>query len=462
MATPFMHAPDVTPSQVDSDPHPHSTGDPPAAPGKKPEKGHPLRKFIVIGTILVLIVLAWLRIAHTHQEASAKAAGPDRAQLTVPVVAGIAEQEDVPIYADGLGIVQSLAAVTVRPRVDGQIVKIAFEEGQDVQAGDLLVQIDPAPFQATLGQAQAKQRQDEVQLANARADLTRDTELAAKKVIAQQQFDKQKALTGQLEAAVANDKAAVDSAQVQLDYTQVKSPISGRVGIRNVDEGNIVHATDTTGIVVITQLKPIAILFTLPEQTLGAIHEGQTEQRSMKVLAIARDNKTLLDEGTLTVVDNQIDPSTGTIRLKAVFPNDRLQLWPGQFVNVRLLVSTKKDGVVVPASVIQRGPDGPFAYVIGEDLTVSMRTVKVAQMDEDTALIDAGLKAGEKVVVDGQYRLRPGAHVQISDAPGSKGDASPKAHASPAPHGKPAGVAPEEPAESAGGRSARTQPKANP
>jgi multidrug efflux system membrane fusion protein len=332
------------------------------------------------------------------------------------------DAKDVPIFLDGLGTMQALNTVTVRTRVDGEVQKIAFEEGKDVNKGDLLAQIDPAPFQATLNQAQAKLEQDKVTLANAERDVERNTELVAKKVIAAQQFDTQKALADALKRQVQNDQAALESAKVQLEYTHIISPLKGRTGIRLVDEGNIVKATDATGIVVITQLQPISLIFTLPEQNLPAIQKQQRATKDgLKVLAVARDNKTVLGQGRLTVIDNQIDVTTGTIRLKAEFPNEDFQLWPGQFVNVRLLLELRKGGLTVPAQTVQRGPDGAYVYVIRGDQTAELRPIKVAQIEAGTALIDSGLKLGEKVVVDGQYKLQAGGKVFEAGSGGPRG-----------------------------------------
>ena len=343
--------------------------------------------------------------------AAAAAAAAKGAAGPVPVVAGAVMQKDVPIYLDGLGTVQALNTVTVRVRVDGQLEKVAFEEGQDVHVGDLLAIIDQAPYKAALAQAEARQNQDQAQLSNAKLDLTRYTDLVAKKVISSQQYDTQKALVDQLDATVRNDGAAVESAKVNLNYTTVVSPLEGRTGIRLVDQGNIVHATDQTGLVVITQLHPISLIFTLPEQNLTQIHEHTMKGETLAVLAVDRDSQTTLDRGELSVIDNQIDTTTGTIRLKATFDNPKLQLWPGQFVNARLHITTRKDGLVVPAPVIQRGPNGAYVFVIKEDETVELRPVKVGQIDNGEALIDEGLAAGEQVVVDGQYKLQPGSQV---------------------------------------------------
>lgn len=333
----------------------------------------------------------------------------------VPVVAGTVAQRDVPIYLDGLGTVQAFNTVTVHVRVDGQLQKLAFREGQDVHVGDLLAQIDPAPFQAQLDQAAAKKGQDQAQLNLQRVELKREAALLAAKIDSQDAYDQVAAQVAALEAAVNADEAAIESARVQFAYTRVVSPIDGRVGIQLVDVGNIVHANDTTGLVVITQLRPIEVIFTLPEQTLREIQRAEAAT-TLPVLAVDRDNRTVLDEGKLAVIDNQIDTTTGTIKLKAIFPNPALRLWPGQFVNARLLVTTRPGGIVVPAPVIQRGPDGAYAFVITPDSTVEIRRVKVAQIQDGLALIDEGLRAGEQVVVDGQYKLQANSRVKISGA----------------------------------------------
>jgi len=340
--------------------------------------------------------------------------GTQAGNNAVPVVAGAVQKKDVPIYLDGIGTVQAYNMVTIKPRVDGQIQEIAFKEGQDVKQGDLLAVIDPRPYQAALDQAIGKKSQDVAQLANARTVFQRDSELLAKKVLDQQTYDTQKYQVDQFDAAIKTDDANIESAQVQLNYTHITAPIDGRVGVRLVDMGNIVHATDTTGIVVITQLKPISVIFTLPQQQLQQVND-EAGKGGLKVRAVDRDNSKPLGEGSLAVVDNQIDPQTGTFKLKATFPNDELKLWPGQFVNARLLVKVQKDGLVVPASVVQRGPQGTFAYVINQQKTAEMRPIKVGQVEGGSALIEDGLKEGEQVVVDGYYKLQPGAQVDITN-----------------------------------------------
>jgi membrane fusion protein, multidrug efflux system len=336
----------------------------------------------------------------------------------VPVVGGAVKKQDVPIYFNGIGTVQAYNTVTVRTRVDGQVKEIAFKEGQEVKTGDLLAVIDPAPYQAVYDQAVSKRAQDQAQLDNARVVFQRDSELLAKNVLDHQTYDTAKYQVDQFGALVKSDEANIESAKVNLDYTRITSPILGRVGIRLVDVGNIVHASDSNGIVTITQLRPISVLFTLPQQQVDQVNQAAA-QGQLKVLAVDRNDSKPLSEGVLAVVNNQIDTQTGTIQLKATFANEDQKLWPGQFVNSRLLVTTRKDGLVVPASVIQRGPNGSFAYVIKADQTVEMRPVTVNQIDNGLALIDDGLQEGEQVVVDGQYRLQPGAKVILTNPGGS-------------------------------------------
>ncbi len=348
--------------------------------------------------------------------------GPDP-NMPVPVIAGKVEEKNVPIYLDGLGTVQAYNTVTVKARVDGQLDKVAFTEGQDVKEGELLAQIDPRPYQAALDQAVAKKAQDDAQLSNARLVLQRDKDLIDKKVLDQQSYDTQRFLVDQTVATVQADQAAIDNARTQLDYTHITAPLAGRVGVRQVDQGNIIHATDTGGLVVITQLHPISVVFTLPEQNLQLIrnqHPASEPQNHMQVVAVGRDNTGKLGDGTLEVIDNLIDQTTGTIKLKATFQNDDLRLWPGEFVNARLLLTTRENGLVVPTSVVQRGPQGSYAFVIKDDGTAEMRQIKVAQDEDGLSLIDDGLKAGESVVVDGQYKLQEGSKVAVGDRNGDK------------------------------------------
>jgi len=331
----------------------------------------------------------------------------------VPVVGGTVKKQDVPIYFNGIGTVQAYNTVNVRVRVDGQIKEIDFKEGQEAKTGDLLAVIDPAPYQAVYDQALGKRAQDQAQLDNAQVVFQRDSDLLAKNVLDHQTYDTAKFQVAQFEALVKSDDANIESAKVNLDYTRVTSPILGRVGIRQVDVGNIVHASDSNGIVAITQIRPISVLFTLPQQQLGQVNQ-EAAKGPLKVFSVDRDNTKPLSEGVLAVVNNQIDQTTGTIQLKATFANEDQKLWPGQFVNARLLVSIRKDGLVVPAPVIQRGPNGSYAYVIKPDQTVEMRPVTVNQIDNGLALIDDGLQEGEQVVVDGQYKLQPGSKVILT------------------------------------------------
>jgi multidrug efflux system membrane fusion protein len=375
----------------------------------------------------LIIILGWWSCHHSNSSNQAPSSGRNAAgNAPVPVVAGTAEEKDVPIYLDGLGTVQAFNTVTVHTRVDGELQQVLFTEGQEVTVGGALAVIDPRPFQAALDQAIAKKAQDEAQLANAKVTLVRNTDLLNKKVIAQADFDLSKYTVDQFQAAVQADEAAIENARTQLDYTQIKSPIDGRTGVRLVDVGNIVHAADAGGIVVITQLHPISVVFTLPEQSLQAILNEGGANGGLHVSALDRGNTTALDEGTLAVVDNEIDQTTGTVKLKATFPNNDLKLWPGKFVNARLVLTTKKNAIVVPASVVQRGPQGSYAYVIKPDKTVEMRPIKVAQTEANVAMIDDGLKAGEQVVVDGQYKLQPGAHVELTTPQPQQPAASPR------------------------------------
>ncbi len=395
----------------------------PGAPAGKPASRK--RLWIGIGcALLVLIILVMVR--NHYLSAKAAAAAGHTGPGAVPVVEGMVQQKDVPIYLDGLGTVQAFNTVGVHVQVNGQLIKVAFVEGQDVRAGDLLAQIDPAPFQAQVEQAAAKKAQDAAQLANARLDLKRDADQLASNIVAQQVYDTQKSLVDQLDATVKADQAALDYANVQLGYTTLTSPIDGRTGFRQVDLGNIVHSTDSTSVVVVTQMRPIYVMFTLPEQNLREIQQQGT-WTDLTVLAVDRDNSTVLGQGKLSVIDNQIDVTTGTLRLRATFPNPDLRLWPGQFVNARLLLTVRKDGLVVPASVVQRGPDGAYAFVVsGEtsNATVQMRPVKVSQIEAGEALIDQGLQAGETVVVDGQYKLQVGSHVKPLAPAAKPGDTS--------------------------------------
>jgi membrane fusion protein, multidrug efflux system len=352
---------------------------------------------------------------------------------TVVVEAGRVVQKDTPIYLDGIGTVQAFNTVTVHTQVNGVLQKIAFAEGQDVKTGDLLAVVDPRTYQAQYDQAKAKKAEDDAQLSNAAITYQRNASLLSKGLIDQQTVDTERLSADQFKATVQADEAALEQAQVMLGYTHIVSPLDGRTGIRTVDQGNVVQTTDPSGIVVITQLKPISVVFTLPQQDWPQVQKLLASGTKLSVVALG-DGATPLDEGTLAVVDNQIDSATGTIKAKASFPNAHLALWPGQFINVRLLVQTRKDGIIVPASVVQRGPQGAYAFVIRGDSTVKAVPVEVAQIDSGMALIDKGLTVGQQVVVDGQYKLEDGSKVGI--APGARGGRRPAG-------GKPAGDSPE-------------------
>ncbi len=333
----------------------------------------------------------------------------------VPVLASTATKQDVPVYFDGVGSSRALNIVTVRAQVDGKLIAVNFKEGQDVEKGFVLADIDPTIYRAQLDQAVAKKAMDEALLGNARIDLDRYAKLTATNSASRQQYDTQKALVAQLEAQVQADQGAIENAKAMLSYTRIVAPIAGRTGLRLIDAGNIVHATDTTGVVVITQIRPIAILFTLPQQELPAVNRAFAKG-ALDVEALADDNRTVVDHGQLVVVDNLVDQTTGTVKLKAEFPNQDLQLWPGQFVNVKLLVDTLKDATVVPTSSVQRGPNGTFVYVANDDNTVSVRPVSVSQQDDVRAVLVDGVDTGERVVTTGFAQLNDGTRIAVGTA----------------------------------------------
>jgi multidrug efflux system membrane fusion protein len=339
----------------------------------------------------------------------------------VPVTAGTVTVADVPVFLNAIGAVQAYNMVTIKSRVDGQIVKVEFTEGQDVKTGAPLLQIDPRPFQASLEQAQAAKQKDEAQLLSAQQDLTRSGALVGSGYRAVQTYDQQKAQVAQLQAAIKGDEAQINTARLNLGYADIRSPIDGRLGARLVDAGNMVRATDATGLVTITQLKPIFVSFTLAQDNIDQIREHQAAA-PLVVQAYSGDGKMLLGEGRLTLVDNVIDQTTGTIRLKATFANDDEKLWPGRFVNAKVVLTVRKGVPTVPAQTVQDGPTGNYAYVIKEDDTVERRDVEVAVVQDGIAVITKGLSPGEKVVVEGQYRLTKGARVRVSaPAPGAAG-----------------------------------------
>jgi membrane fusion protein, multidrug efflux system len=374
-------------------------------------------KPVITGMVLVGLVGGVgyaVRDKLLHPATPSGSGAPGARNSTIAVQAGTVAREDVPIWFDGIGTVQAFNSVTVRARVDGELQRLDLREGQLVKAGDVLAIIDSRPLQAQLAQAQAKKAQDEAQLANAKRDLERN--LSLREFAAKQTVDTQRAQVVQYEAQIRADDAAIEAVQVQLNYTTITAPISGRIGLRSLDQGNMVRSSDQSGLVTITQVQPIAVVFTLPEKLLPAIIDAQT-RGEVPIQALDREGKTVLGTGTLAVIDNLIDTGTGTIRLKATLPNDPQRLWPGGFVNVRLLSTIRRGATTVASTVVQRGPQGTFAYVIKDDQTVEQRPIKVARIEEGKAIIDDGLTPGERVVVDGQYRLQPGSKIRLVDPP---------------------------------------------
>ena len=333
----------------------------------------------------------------------------------VVVDAATVGRADVPVYLQGLGTVQANYTVTVTARVDGQLQTVAFTEGQTVHKGDLLAVVDPRPNQAAYDQAVATRAKDAAQRANALQDLQRYKILQPQDLASKQTYDTQQALVDQLTAQLKVDQALIDNARTQLDYTRIRSPIDGRTGIRLIDPGNIVHAADTTGIVVVTQVQPISVIFTLPEESLGAVGAALAAG-PVPVTTLSRDGGKELDRGTLSLIDNQIDQATGTIKLKARFANEHNTLWPGQYVTAQVLIRTDRNVLLLPAGAVQIGPDGPFTYVVKPDMTVEVRPLKIAESDGAMTAVTAGVDVDERVVTSNQYRLQPGARVRIAAA----------------------------------------------
>jgi len=371
-------------------------------------------KTSISAALLTVVVAAGglLYFAHIHplERAAAAPAPPP----PVPVVAAVVAQHDVPIYLSGVGTVIAYNTDVVRAQIQGQLISVNFTEGQNVHAGDLLAQIDPRPYQALIDQYTGNLQRDQAQLTNAEANLARYTTLGAKGWATPQLLETQKAQVGQLQAAIKSDQALIDAAKVQLSFTRLTSPIDGVAGIRQIDNGNIISPSNTNGLVVVTQINPISLIFTLPETVLPQIQQQEEKAKApFAVLAYSQDDKTLLDRGVLGLVNNEILQTTGSIQLKANFDNKLRRLWPGELVNARLLVDTRHNGLTISVAAVQQGPNGPYAYVINSDNTVAMRPIKVAQISDGQALIDSGLEANERVVVDGQYKLQPGAHVRL-------------------------------------------------
>lgn len=381
------------------------------------------RRLIIYGVVLLAVAGALYYVFGTPAQQQRRtsrfaADGP------VPVLVATAALADVPVYLDAVGTTKALNIVTVKPQVDGKLLSVGFKEGQDVKKGDVLALIDPTTFKAQFDQAAAKKAQDQALLNNAQNDLARYEQLAATNAINRQQADTQKSLVAQYTAQVQADQAAIENAQATLAYTTIKAPIDGRTGIRQVDEGNIVKASDSTGIVTITQVQPISVMFNLPQQYLSQVNAAFAKG-PLKVDAQRSDNDAVIDRGTLTVVDNQVDASTGTVKLKAEFPNASLQLWPGQFANVRLLIDTLKQVVVIPTGAVQRGPTGTFVYVVKDDSSATIRPIVVQKQDETQTVIKSGVTPPERVVTTGFARLTEGAKVTVSTGDGATAPAAP-------------------------------------
>lgn len=371
----------------------------------------------VAGVVAVLVAAVFLWPVAQPAKPGGRPGGPEG--RPVPVTTAAVARRDVPIYLDALGTVQAYNTVTVRSRVDGELVEVLFKEGQDVKAGDVLAQIDPRTYRAQFEQALAARDKDNAQLEAAKRDLARYVSLGDR--VTGQSVDTQRALVRQLEAALRSDEAAISNARTMLSYTVITSPIDGRTGMRLVDRGNIVRAADATGLVTLTQVQPISVIFTLPQQALAAITDQLREGARLAVLAVQPDTRAVIETGELELIDNQIDQATGTIKLKAVMANADRRLWPGGFVSVRLLLTIRQGGLVIPATAVQRGPQGPYVFVVKPDRTADMRPVKVAAVESDLALIETGLEEGEQVVSEGIAKLAQGSRVSTGDDRKGKG-----------------------------------------
>jgi len=366
---------------------------------------------VIVGVVLVVAAVGYFFFDQALRDKARAAVAPSGAG-GIPVTVAVAEAHDVPVYIRGLGTVQAYKTVSVKSRVDGQIVKVDFHEGQDVKEGDLLFQIDPRPYQAALDRAAAAKQRDEAQLEGAQLDLDRYGKLIGSGYQSRQSYDQQKATVDGLKAALAGDQAAIDTAKLNLVYSDIRAPIDGRTGQRLVDLGNLVQSGQGTTLVTITQIKPIFVNFTIPQYANHNLRKTQAKE-ALTAYAYSADDTYKLAEGKVTLVDNQIDPATGTLRLKATYENKDEQLWPGQFVSVRLQLSTRKDATTVPQRAVMQGPNGSYGYIVKADNTVERRPFEIAATQDGIAVITKGISVGEKVVADGQYRLTDGAHVRV-------------------------------------------------
>lgn len=371
---------------------------------------------VVICTLAAVCAFVSACSSGDPKQRAQAASGPRAVSVAVAPV----QRQDVPVYLSGLGSVTAFNTANIKSRVDGEIMKVNFREGQDVHQGELLIEIDSRPYQVQLEQVQAQLFRDQAQLRDAKLNLERYVSLIPSGSIAQQQVDTQRALVDQLDGTVRNDQAQINSAKLNITYCHITAPFNGRIGLRQVDPGNIVHASDTTPMLILTQLQPIAVIFTLPEDVLDRVAQ-QMRKRPLEVDAFSRDDQTKLAQGKLLTIDNQIDPSTGTAKLKAVFDNKDYKLWPNQFVNADLLVEVRKNSTVVPTAAILRGPHGAYVYSVNPDKSVQDKPVTVALTQGDTTVVTSGVNAGETVVTDGQDKLQPGSHIEPRNSAPSKG-----------------------------------------
>jgi len=389
-----------------------------------------LRLSLAIVLVAICAGFSGCTSADSKQQQRAQAAGPRVVSVAVAKV----QQQDVPVYLTGLGSVTAFNTANIKSRVDGQIVEVNFREGQNVKQGELLIVIDPRPYQAQLDQMQAQKFKDEATLRDAQLNLQRYTSLIPSGSIAQQQVDTQKSLVDQLEGTVRTDQAQIDNARLQVAYCHITAPFAGRIGLRQVDKGNIVHASDANPMLVLTQLQPIAVIFTLPEDQLQSVSQHM-KNSTLQVEAYSRDDQTKLATGKLQTIDNQIDPTTGTAKLKAVFDNVDNQLWPNQFVNANLLLETRKHSTVLPTAAILRGPQGAYVYAVKPDNTVEARNVGISLTQGNTTVISGGLTTGDTVVTDGQDKLQTGSKIEQRNAgpgnPANGGSANPNANPPP-------------------------------